>query len=66
MTRLEQIERDVSALSAEDLAKFRAWFERYDSDRFDAAIERDTQSGALDRFADAALAEFTAGRTRRL
>ena len=66
MTRLEKIEAEISSLSGEDLAHFRAWFDHYDSDRFDAAIEQDAASGTLDAHADAALADFAAGRTRRL
>ena len=66
MTRLEKIEADISRLSGEELARFRAWFDVYDADRFDAAIEQDAANGALDALADIALADFAAGRTRRL
>ena len=66
MTRLEKIEADIASLTGEDLARFRAWFDAYDSDRFDAAIEQDAANGALDAHADAALVDFAAGRTRLL
>ncbi|MER0237152.1 hypothetical protein [Fulvimarina sp. MAC8] len=66
MTKLEKIERDVAALSADELSRFREWFDAYDAERFDAAIEEDATSGRLDAFADAALADFASGCTRRL
>ena len=66
MTRLAKIEADVSSLSGEELARFRTWFDAYDADRFDAAIEQDAANGALDALAEATLADFAAGRTRRL
>jgi hypothetical protein len=66
MTRLEKLESDVAALSAEELAKFRRWFDVFAADQWDAAIETDVRSGALDALGDAALAEFAAGRTRPL
>ncbi|TFF27378.1 hypothetical protein E3C22_02665 [Jiella endophytica] len=66
MTRLEKLEAEIAALSGDDLVRLRAWFDAYDSDRFDAAIEADATAGALDALADAALADFDTGRTRRL
>lgn len=66
MTSLEDIERAVTELSADQLANFRAWFEEFEAARFDQRIERDAQAGRLDRFAEQALADFRAGRAREL
>ncbi|MEE2953013.1 MAG: hypothetical protein VYD57_17445 [Pseudomonadota bacterium] len=55
-----------SILSEDELARFREWFEAYEAERFDKAIERDARSGALDALGDEALAEFAAGRARPL
>ena len=66
MTKIEDIEKAVSSLSPDELAEFRAWFEAFDADQFDRKLERDAQSGKLDRLADAALAEFDEGRSREL
>src|SRR5215218_7298425 len=44
----------------------RAWFEEFDSARFDDKLERDIKAGKLDRIADRALAEQRRGRTREL
>ena len=64
MTTAEDIEKAVAQLSSRELARFRAWFEAFDAERFDAAIERDAQSGKLDALADEALAAHRAGRSR--
>ena len=66
MTKVEDIEKAISALAPEELERFRAWFEAFDAERFDARIERDAKGGALDRLATDALADFTAGRVRNL
>jgi hypothetical protein len=41
-----------------------AWFEAFDAEQLDAAIERDTSAGRLE--ADEALAAHRAGRSREL
>lgn len=66
MTKLEDIEKAVARLAADDLEKFRAWFEAFDGARFDEKIERDAKSGKLDPFADQALADFRKGRASKL
>ena len=40
MSKLEEIEKAVLALSEEDRAKFRAWFEEMQEQLFDEQIER--------------------------
>ena len=60
MTTAEDIEKAVAQLSSRELARFRAWFEAFDAEQFDAAIERDAQSGKLDALADEALAAHRA------
>jgi hypothetical protein len=66
MTTLEDIEKAVTELPADQLAKFRAWFEEFEAIRFDQRIERDVRAGKLDQLADQALADFRAGRAREL
>ena len=63
---VEDLEKAVSKLPPDELAKFRAWFEEFDAARFDLKIERDVAAGKLDRLADAALAELRQGRAREL
>ena len=66
MIKIEEIKRVVSSLDADELAKFRAWFNKFDAARFDGKIERDAETGKLDRLADEALVEFRKGRAREL
>ena len=66
MSTLEEIEKAVAELSAEQLSRFRAWFDEFEAARFDQKIERDAKSGRLDRLAEQALADFRNGRAREL
>lgn len=66
MTTLEDIEKAVTELPADQLTKFRAWFEEFEAARFDRRIERDAKVGPLDKLAERALADFRAGRARDL
>lgn len=66
MTKLEDIEKAVTELSAEERAKLRVWLEELEERLFDEAIERDAKAGKLDWLADEARAEHKAGRTRPL
>ena len=66
MRTLEDIEKAVTELPADQLAKFRAWFEEFEATRFDQRIDRDVKAGRLDRLAEQALADLRAGRTREL
>jgi hypothetical protein len=66
MTTLDDIERAVAGLPADQLAKFRDWFAQFDAARFDQRIEQDAKAGRLDGCAERALADFRAGRAREL
>ena len=66
ITTAEDIEKAVEQLPAQELARFRAWFEAFDARQFDAAIERDAQASKFDSLADEALAAHRAGRSREL
>jgi hypothetical protein len=66
MSTLEDIEKAVTELPADEFAKFRVWFEEFEAARFDQRIEQDANAGRLDGLAEQALADFRAGRTREL
>lgn len=66
MGNVEKIERDVQALSPEELAEFRAWFLEYDWAAWDCQLEKDIEAGKLDQLADKALRDHAAGKTKRL
>jgi len=46
MTTLEEIEKAVTKLTPEQIAKFRAWFEEFQERAFDEQIERDVEAAA--------------------
>ena len=66
MTKLEQIEKSVEALSDEEMKAFTAWFEELRWQRWDRQIEEDSKAGRLDKLAEEALADLRAGRTTPL
>ena len=47
-------------------ARFRAWFERFDSADWDQQLEHDVEAGALDWLAEEALADLKAGHCKEL
>jgi hypothetical protein len=64
MMTLEEIQKAVATLPADQLSKFRVWFDEFDAARFDARIERDIAAGRLDRLAGEAVREFRANKAR--
>ena len=66
MSKVEQIELQVSKLSPQELAHFRAWYSTFDADAWDQQLEQHAASGKLDRLADKALQAHASGQTRSL
>ena len=66
MSELEHLERLVRKLSPEDLAKFRAWFAEFDHAMWDRQIESDAKSGKLDRLVSEAMADYKAGKAKKV
>ena len=66
MTKVEKLERDIRDLTPKQLADFRRWFLEFDGAAWDREIEADAAAGKLDAMAEAALADHTAGRSRKL
>ncbi len=66
MNDVEAIIAAIAELPPEQVAQVRAWLRDRDEAEWDAQIEQDERSGRLDALADRALAEYRAGRTRRL
>ena len=60
---LHEREDRIANLPPAELAEFREWFLRFDSDRWDEQIEEDAKSGKLDSLAQTALREFRRGET---
>jgi hypothetical protein len=63
MSKLEALEKRVSALSAEELAEFRRWFAEFDAAAWDRQIARDVKAGKLDTLADEALRDHAGGKS---
>ena len=63
MGRIEAIEEQIKALSAEELAHLREWFLEFDWALWDQQIERDVAAGKLDAMAEKALRDHAAGKT---
>ena len=66
MTKVEKLEREVRELDRAELAAFREWFRKYDSNEWDQQIEVDARAGRLDKLAEEALAAHKAGKSKEL
>lgn len=66
MTRIEELAAEIKALTPEELAAFRKWFQEYDASDWDRQIEEDALAGRFDKLAGKACAEHQAGRTREI
>lgn len=64
--RVEDIEQGILGLPQDQLKQFRAWYEKFDANKWDEQIEQDVKEGKLDAIADAALAEYKSGKAKRL
>ena len=66
MGKIENIERQIEALSPEELAQFRAWFLEFDWAAWDRQLEADIQAGKLDRLVQEARRDHAADKTTPL
>ena len=62
MKKLEEIERAVSQLSAEELSAFRLWFAEFDAELWDQQFEEDVAAGRLNHLAERARQHLQEGR----
>jgi hypothetical protein len=66
MSELDKLAERIKQLSPEELKRFRAWFAEFDARVWDAQIEADSKAGKLDALVAEGLAEYEAGKTRKL
>ena len=66
MSKIEELEQKVQALSPEELAQFREWFLEFDWAAWDRQLQRDVRAGKLDALAEKALRDHAAGKTKPL
>jgi hypothetical protein len=63
---IEELTKGVESLTPDELAKFRTWYEQFDTALFDAKIERDANNGTLDRVLASSEEDFRAERFREI
>ena len=66
MTKLQEIQESVEALSDKEVRELFAWLEELQAERWDQQFETDVKAGKFDKLADQALEHLDAGRTRPL
>ncbi|MDZ4861420.1 MAG: hypothetical protein SGI88_20805 [Candidatus Hydrogenedentes bacterium] len=66
MPTLQEIQSQVTALSQEDLAAFRAWFDEFEADAWNRRIEADARAGKLDGPIERAKRDDAAGKSTPL
>jgi hypothetical protein len=64
MSKVEQIEAEIIALTSDEVWKLDDWLTEHKARLWDEEMERDARpGGALDRLAKKAIEDFHAGRT---
>lgn len=66
MSKVDDLERQVQRLTADELAAFRKWFAEFDAEAWDRQFETDAKSGQLDPLAERARQEHAAGKLSKL
>jgi hypothetical protein len=66
MGKIEDLERQIKQLSAEELAEFRRWYAEFDAQSWDRQFEADVKAGKLDTLAEKALRAHAAGQSTKL
>lgn len=63
---VQGLQAAVSQLLAQELARFREWFEEFEAKMWDEQFEKDVKSGKLDHLAEQAIADLRAGNCKEL
>lgn len=63
---VEDIENAITQLPQNQLRRFRGWYEKFDRDSWDEQIEKDAVAGKLDAFAEAAIVDHKAGKSKKI
>jgi hypothetical protein len=66
MSTLEQIEAAILTLPSDEFNRLRQWLADVDYQRWDEQLEQDINEGKLDALAEEAIADFAAGRGRKI
>ena len=63
---ISEIEKAISKLPPDELARFREWYEEFDAQAWDEQFEMDAKSGKLAKISDNGLEEYKAGNSKEL
>jgi len=66
MTKLQRLEEEIQTLPPEEIAQLRDWLLELDADQWDRDIERDANSGRLDKVFEKSLKDHRAGKSHEL
>jgi hypothetical protein len=66
MSKVEEIQAAIEALSRDEYVRLREWFSEREWEEWDKQIEMDSESGKLDFLGKEALEEKTKGKLRNL
>jgi uncharacterized coiled-coil protein SlyX len=66
VSRVEELEGKIKALSTRELQELRTWLAAYDAEVWDQQFHADAVAGRLDAIADQALKDFSEGRSTDL
>ncbi|MBU6485733.1 MAG: hypothetical protein KGL35_21205 [Bradyrhizobium sp.] len=66
MDKVNNLERQVQGLSADELAAFRRWFAEFDGEIWDRQFESDAKAGKLDTLAERSRQAHAAGKSSKL
>ena len=66
MQIIQELQSIVSQLSADELARFREWFDKFDAEVWDRQFEEDAKSGKLDQLVNQAITDFQAGKCKQV
>jgi hypothetical protein len=66
MTKLQLLEEEIKRLPPEEIAQLRDWLLELDADQWDREIERDANSGKLDKVFEKSLEDHRAGKSHEL
>lgn len=66
METIKEIEKAISSLPEKELAKFRAWYTKFDTQLWDLQFEDDVRDGKLDNMANEAVEDYEDGKFKEL
>ena len=66
MSKIEDLERQIQALSPTELVAFREWFAEFDAAAWDRQFEADVKAGKLEALGDRARKALAGGASSKL